>query len=94
MNTEPRADRPTPVPQSELTTIAELLQDGAQILLSVMLAYPSASQGGPSDSPSNCVSGPCVLVIYAPDDHTIHHAEVCGSGTSYEICSDVVAGHW
>lgn len=94
MNTEQRADQPTPVPQSELSAIAKLLPEGAQILFSVMLAYPTATLGGASDSPANCVSGPCVLVIYAQDDHTIHHAEVCGSGTSYEICSDTVAGHW
>jgi hypothetical protein len=93
MSTEQRTDRPTPVPESDLSAIAKLLPKGAHILLSVKLAYPTA-QGGASDAPSNCTTGPCVLVIYDQDDHTIHRAEMCGSGTSYEICSDTTIGTW
>jgi len=93
MTSEKGADRPTIVAQSELSTIAALLPDGAAVLTAVHLSYP-ANQGSESDSPANCVLGPCVLVIYAQDDHTIHKAEVCGSGTSYEICSDTVISHW
>ena len=93
MTIEQRADRPAVVSQDELSTIAALLPDGAVIFTGVHLSYPTA-QGGASDSPANCVLGPCVLVIYSQDDHTIHKAEMCGGGTSYEICSDTVVSHW
>jgi hypothetical protein len=94
MSTEQHADRPTLVSQSELNTIAKLLPEGALVLTGVKLSYPTAAQGGASDSPANCVLGPCVLVISAQDDHTIHKSEMCGSGTSFEVCSDTVISHW
>lgn len=93
MTIEQRADRPVIVSQDELSSIAALLPDRAAILTAVHLSYPTA-KGGASDSPANCVLGPCVLVFYSQDDHTIHKAEFCGSGTSYEVCSDAVVSHW
>ena len=93
MSSEQRADRPTLVSPSELRTTGQVLPKGVVALNAVRLSYPTA-QGGATDSPANCVLGPCVFVIYAQDDYTIHKAEVCGSSTSYKICGDSVVSHW
>jgi hypothetical protein len=84
VSTEQRAERPTLVPQSEFDAIAKVLPEGAVLLGGVKASYEVAE-----DAP-----GPCVIIVFALNDHTIHHAEVCGSGTHYEITSDVVVGHW
>jgi hypothetical protein len=92
MSTEQGAERPTLVPQDELSEIAKFLPQGAIILGGVKLSNEVAAQV--PDQVAARVSGPCVLVFFPLDDHTIHRAEVCGSGTHYEITSDVVVGHW
>jgi hypothetical protein len=92
MSTEQPAERPTLVPQYELSEIAKSLPEGAVVLGGVKLSDEAATQA--PDQVAARVSGPCVLVFSAADDHTIHRSEICGSGTHYEIISDTVVGHW
>jgi hypothetical protein len=94
MTSDYRADRPNVVPESEWPQFAALLPKGAFILFAVE-ALPDPAHGGGVDDPSQCQSGPCDHVHYGVDaDHSHHHAVICGSGTSFEVCSDVVTGHW
>jgi hypothetical protein len=92
MSTEQPVERPTLVSQDELSEIAKFLPENAVVVGGVTLSDEATTQV--PDQVAARVSGPCVLVFSAADDHTIHRSEICGSGTHYEIISDVVVGHW
>ena len=85
MDAEELADRPEPLTAERLTELAPVLPAGAIVLGGL----PSSVAAGPRDAGSDCV-----IVVYAQEDHTIHHATVCGSGTHFEITDDHVTGHW
>jgi hypothetical protein len=84
MDTEELAERPAPLTPERLGELAPFLPDGATLLGGL----PTATAAGYQES------GDCVIVIYAADDHTIHHVTMCGSGSHYELSGDHVTGHW
>jgi hypothetical protein len=80
MNTTYKSEKPVTLSQAELTTIGRLLPAGATLVGGVVLSsdrktHLSASSG------ASVTGGNCVDVIYALDDHTIHSATICGSGS-------------
>jgi hypothetical protein len=80
-----QADKPVPLSQDELATIAKFLPAGSTILGGI-----HASGGGSVAF----TGGDCVTVIYADDNHGIRKCQVCGSGTDYEIKDDHQVGTW
>jgi hypothetical protein len=75
-----------------LTEIGESLPEGSTAIGGLVLSYDRAQEVS-ADSSMACVSS--VIVVYAADDHTIHHAVVCEvDAHHYEILSDTVVGTW
>ena len=89
MNTEQPAERPIQLTQTQLTTVSEFLPEGSTAIGGLVLSYEKTQE-----VPESFRASPCVQVICANDDHTIHSMLMCESDGGYEITGDHVIGSW
>jgi hypothetical protein len=82
-----RIDKPTPLEQDQLRSLAKVLPVGAKLIGGVSFGKQDRPCGpdAPAEPSSDAPPYECVLVIYDGPDGKVWIGEICGGGHDYEI---------